>query len=504
MNEELKKIYKRYNQFGNYIDAVTINSQYTMVELYKEMQKQNVDIDAWLRENEIKRIKDRIGKFQELAFESEFVQPKSIFFRFFVLNVIANSIPVLVYKRMNYSAQSIVEVTIAIAMYYLGLQTYMFSPMEITETEKKNIIRNDDFYFSLDDLKVVRGKTTVIELAKYLSLFAKSVNDVKEKENIGLFLDDEKVFILCIDEFVDYIILELEIIFKSLASKEEYEEYTKEKGKRFEEMVCDITRIFFKESYHTLFYYPNDKQKMEIDVLLKDGNELTVLECKSGTFSLLGIEKDEIVKLQIHNKTKKAYRTLRTVSEYIERAGIYSFECEGRQIIGSSVNPICIHVSMYPMDFISSNIHALFPEYLYDDNPILSISIEHLFAMLLDSKKRGINIFDYWKKRKKDIIEHPDMYFDNNELDLYYELTNNYENSMLNELRQQGILDQMNLGGHIVSTFHNQFGDEVRPAQEILRMLDTYLLLGIFQKGKTWFGLNKRFLKSLEEFFQIK
>lgn len=74
---------------------------------------------------------------------------------------------------------------------------------------------------------------------------------------------------------------------------------------------------------------------------------------------------------------------------------------------------------------------------------------------------------------------------------------------MLAEIKRQGLLDRINLNGRIISSFHNEFGDETRPATKMLLMLDQFLLLGIFEKGKSWFGINKRYLKNLENIYEL-
>ena len=48
----------------------------------------------------------------------------------------------------------------------------------------------------------------------------------------------------------------------------------------------------------------------------------------------------------------------------------------------------------------------------------------------------------------------------NNELDLYYEIINEDKNTMLSEMKRQGILDQLSPNSSIFSTFHNEFGEE--------------------------------------------
>lgn len=503
MDNILEVIYKRYNQFGDLYSATTVPNQYIMIQIYKEAKHYPIDIEQRIIDKEIHRMRECVGQFQELPVDSEFVQPKSIFLRIYILNIIASSIPETFYKRIIYNATSIVEISISIALYYLGLQAYKYSGKEITDTEKKNIIGRTDFYFTLEELKKVRGKTTGEELKRYLELFAQDIADISEERQIGLFMDEENPFIICIEEFLDYVIFSLEDYFKCNASEQEYSEYTDAKGEAFEEMVFKMTKELIQESFHTLYYHPNKKQKMEIDVLFRDKDNIAVLECKSGTFNTVGLDRDELIKLRIHNKTKKAYKTLKAVTEYLERTEEYNFESKNQKIVGHTDNPVCIHISMYPMDFIASNMHVMFPEYLEERNPILSLSIEHLLAMMLDAKSKNKDIFDYWKKRKKDIQTYSGICFDNNELDLYYEIVNEDNNTMLAELKRQGIIDQLNPNAKLISSFHNEYGEEVRPAKEMIKTLDICLLMNIFERGKSMFGINKRYLKNMKEYLQI-
>lgn len=504
MNNILEKLYKRYNQYGEYYSAYTVKNTYTMIRIIKDSKKQRIDIDKKIKEYEIDKLLEKHKDFQELIMDSKNIQPTSIFIRVHYLELIVSAIPESFFQRMSIDGSTIVELSLAITLYYFGLQTYKFSEIEITGTEKKNIIGREDFYIGLSDIQKVRGKTTSEEFERYQNFFAKDIYKIREEDKAGLFLDGGELFIICINEFLDYMIFKLENTFKENCLNKEYSYYTEKKGYAFEEMVYGITQNFVQESYHTLFYYPNDKQKIEIDVLLKDAENLAVLECKSGTFDAFGVDKDEILKLQIHNKTKKAYKSLKKVSEYLMSSDDYRFECDEKTVTGNVKNPICIHVSMYPMDFISSNVHTLFPEYSEGVNsPILTISLEHLFAMMIDIKRSRKDIFEYWKQRKQDIVEHPGIHFDNNELDLYYEIINEDKDTMLSEIKRQGLLDQINPNGRIISSFHNEFGDETRPATKMLLMLDQYLLLGIFEKGKSWFGINKRYLKNLENYLRI-
>ena len=206
MNNFLERIYKRYNQFEEYYGDYTVKNQYTMIRILKESKTNNPDIDKQIKEYEIDGLLDVQKDYQGLAFDSENIQPKSIILRVHYLKLIASSIPESFYERTGIDDTLIVELSLAIAFYYLGLQTFKFSGMEITNTEKKNILGRTDFYIGLPELQKVRGKTTTEEFEKYTSLFARDIYELSDIKKIGLFLDARKLFIICIDEFLDYMI----------------------------------------------------------------------------------------------------------------------------------------------------------------------------------------------------------------------------------------------------------------------------------------------------------
>ena len=501
MKKDLKLLYKRFNQFGEYTSSYTILHQYTIIQIYKELKKRDVDIEKMICDLEINPATSIYGEPKELVYETKDVQPKSMIHRLYYLDIISSSLPDHFFREIGICADSIVEITISIALYYLGLQTWSFTDKNSNSTIK-NIIGRKDFYIGLPELKIVRWKTSADELEQYQRLFACNIEHCSPDKE-ALFLDGKEMFILCIDEFLDYILFQLEQLFKDNASEQDLANYYAVKGQAFEKLVFSAISPFFTEKYHTLFYYPNAQQKVEIDILIKNADNIAILECKSGTINTYGIQDEEVLRLHISNKTKKAYRSLKRVADYIYHNNNYSFWANGKEILCRDKNPICIHVTMYPMDFISSNLHTLFPEYLHEDNPIITISLEHLFAVLLDAHQSKTDVFDYWKQRKNDIIKHPLMRFDNNELDLYYELKSNKSETMLMEIKQNGILDLINPNAKIISTFHDSKGNEVRPAQMLLQKVDSLLIPDILSRGKTLYCLNKRYLRDMKELLTI-
>ena len=161
-------------------------------------------------------------------------------------------------------------------------------------------------------------------------------------------------------------------------------------------------------------------------------------------------------------------------------------------------------MSMYPLDFIGSNIHTMFPEYIENGtNPILTISFEHLCAILLDMKEHNRTPFEYWKRRKEDIEKYPGVRFDNNELDLYHELMSESRKSMLSQIKELGVLEAMAPNASIMTTFRDESGNEERPASFMLEYLDSVLAANLFAHGKGWIGINKRYLKNMEEIMRV-
>lgn len=114
-----------------------------------------------------------------------------------------------------------------------------------------------------------------------------------------------------------------------------------------------------------------------------------------------------------------------------------------------------------------------------------------------------LTVGTYLKQRKKNIIEHPKTHFDNNELDLYYQMTNKGNKSMLRESLENGIWENFNDNIRILTTFHNSSGKEFRPASEMLKDIDNRLLYLMFKNAKTKYGLNKRYMVNLNEYLLV-
>jgi len=497
----LKNLYKRFNQFGEYHSFCPIIKSSTMAKIYRDYSSENLDIERIIGDLE-KKYWGIDKKRERLFLDSNAIQPKSTGFRLLLLKVVLDAIPESIYEKIEISQIDILGITHAITLYYLGLYTEMFSGIKMDATQRHNLLRGIDFSFGLKEIQLVRGCTDEKSFMTYMNLLSEDITDITN-ENACLFSDKNSYFIFCTGDFVDFVILQIERVVKNVSSTQEFDAYTKSKGQLFELLTSNIVQAISDDTYHTVYYFPNEKQRMELDVVARKKRDLAVIECKSGTFDVSGIEQDDIIKLQIKNKVNKAYRTLNAVSDYLNNNHKYIFKSGETNIEGDVDDAFLIHVFMYPMDFIASNIHALFKEYYNENNPILSISIEHLVAMIIDAHKNDVCMFEYWKRRKEYIQKYPGMFFDNNELDLYYNIMVN-KGSMLNEMVREGLLDSFSSECRLTSTFHNQFGEEVRPAQIMLQQLDSSMLYRIIKDGKKECKLNKRYLKNLEDYLRIE
>ncbi len=501
INDIVKKLYQRYGQFGEYEHVFPIKNVNTMLQIYRESKEKDVDFEKRLIELELKEYGNQKCSKGEL--DEEFLQPESVFVRIFMLDLILESVPEQYFDFRQISADSILGLTMSIAIYYHGLHTYSFYDVPITDTEKKNILGRTDFYIDYETIKIVRGITSEEEYNNFLNIFAVDINEIQNDNYGKIYVDNDKVFILYIPEFVDYIIYKIEEDVKKILSKELIDEYYTNKGKRFEVLVYDLVKKHFEECYHTVLYYPNDSKIVELDILVKNNDDLIAFECKSGTFIKNNSVNEEHLISKISNKTKKAYDSLKKLNDYFFDCNEYDFVVDEKHIIGKAESLICIHVSMYPMDFISSNLHVKFDEYYDEKNPILTLSYEHLYAILLDSYINKIDVIEYFKKRKKCIKEYKDIYFDVNELDLYYQFMRMNNDSMLNNMLNNRIIDKVNSKTHLIALFRDEYGVECRPSLDMLKNIDITCTVWLIKYGKNNFGLNKRYLKNLGSFLHL-
>lgn len=501
MSDELELLYDRYNQFSYF--EYTICNPNTMIKILREGAFDEAVLEEKIVEYEIKkRFQEDPSLYQEMVEDKNFVQPKSIMIRIHYFNLIIDSLPDSFFEGLDIGREMIKHITISIVMYYIGLEVYKFGPLQMHNEAYRKIIGRGDFYFTLNEFKMVCGKVTESDFEKYMGLFARDIEEIQDDSIERLYLKNGIPFVLRIVDFLDYIIYAMERTFKKSVVEEEFSRYTNLKGRAFETLAYDVIEGFFDEVYHTLYYYPKNVEKVELDIVIREKEKLAILECKSGTLWFDEAIDNAAVKGIVKNGVKKAYKSLRKVADYCAEEKEYSIHSEKGILSGIDEKPICVHVSMYPLDFISSNIHTIFPEYIQNQtNPILTISFEQLCAILLDLRRRDKNLFSYWEQRIDDIKNYPDIQFDNNELDLYYELIN--DDTMLSQLKKSGILNNLAPNAKIVSSFHNEYGYEERPALVMIKKLEWALQETIIDNGKKWFGINKRYLKNLKELLEI-
>lgn len=188
MSVELRELYKRYNQIGEYRDAFTVPNQHVMMQFCKKAFLTSADMNKKIIELSMLDTSGKMAAFQELKHFSEFIQPKSILMRIDLLSIVADAIPDSFYSKIGIEPTSITEISLAIALYYLGLEIYAFGNRAITESQKRNILQSEDFTIALEDICLVRGKTTRDEFIKYMELFSKDANHINEKDNVGFEL----------------------------------------------------------------------------------------------------------------------------------------------------------------------------------------------------------------------------------------------------------------------------------------------------------------------------
>lgn len=339
-----------------------------------------------------------------------------------------------------------------------------------------------------------------------MKLFAFDINNysLNSLNNEKLFKFDDSLFILSIEKFLKFMLLKIEVLYKKFCSEEDFSKYQNRKGAEFESTVYDFIVPFFPTIAHTLFYYPTNDKLFEVDILGKEGNTLIIIECKSGTIDLESSFTDAEVKMKIDNKVKKAYKTLENASNYVLLNSNYRFSNKNTVIEGQNkdTDVICIHLSMYPIDSFSSNIHTLDNKYIKDvSNPKITISFEHFLAILLDTSERDYSIVEYFKKKKNYILQFPNTRFDVNELDLYHQLTNKKHKSILTDFFEEELHKSFNDDLQIITTFNNELGEEYRPAFELTKNIDKRLLYMLLNSN---LGLNKKYLSYLNNYLLEK
>lgn len=504
MDKLLEYIYERYNDLE--LRGYYIWNNKTALRILKEGWNGNVaELEMKIHEYDSIEKKE---EYQELVSIFSIEQPTSIVLRIQYLEIVLDSLPEGFFQDLKITKKKILQITLSIMIYYLFLQTHKVIHKNLSKSERKWMIGKEDFYIGLNELKLVCWEIESEDFKTFVDVFA---FDIEEQpiDNVGikkLYQIKDEVFILSIQEFLDYVLFEIEDIFKKEYEEERYSLYQKKKGDHFEILAYVFLKSFYSDVAHSIFYYPQINKKSEIDLLVKKNNTLLIIECKSGTIELRTASTDEQIRVKIDNKVKKAYKTLENANTYIRTNEFYKFSNREKIIEGKSrdTEVLCLHLSMYPMDSISSNIHSLNEKYIgKSNNPKITMSFEHFVAIYIDCMKRQISFEEYLLERKKLILKYPRARFDVNELDLYFQLTNKIQKSMLTESLEEGMFDNFKEDVRITTVFHHESGNEYRPATEMLKVIDTILLENLFQEGKRRYGLNKKFMKHFKNYITV-
>ena len=503
----LKFLYEKYNNFGQK-DNSTI-SDITAIKILQEdlFPFENIS-DKFKKYKELCQSKQQFTgdeTFQNYPSIKEIPQPKSIFLRVIYFDLVTKAIPDEYFESLKLNCTDLNQLVLSISLYALFLQTYTFSKSKITSSQKKWLLGSEDFYFRLDDLQRVCGKITLKSYNTFLDLFAFNLDKHKysELEFKKLYSKNGNLFIFSIEEFLDYMLFLIECLYRGSCTNAQFSQYQQRKSLAFENLAYSILQAEFSNTGHGMYYYTSDKKKIETDIIVKTNEELIIFECKSGTVDLRSASTDEEIIMKVRNLVKKAYVSLEVVANYIQASNEYCFSNNQQIIKGESDidNTLCVHLSMYPIDFIASNIHVLNDEYLGKINkPKITMSFEHLTSIIIDLRSKKTSLSNYLRKRQITILNNPKKSFDINELDLYNQLMDIDGKSILNEMIETDFFNKVNENATTITTFRNSEGQEYRPSTYMIQNLDTVLLSSIIKNGKNHFNLNKRFLRYFEEY----
>ncbi|SDH94334.1 hypothetical protein [Proteiniclasticum ruminis] len=503
-------MYEKYNNFGQK-DNSTISDIAALKMLQEVLFPYGNISDKFRKYNQLCMSKQQLTgdeTFQNYPLIKEIPQPKSIFLRFIYIDLVIKSIPDDYFESLKMNRTDLSQLVLSISLYALFLQTYAFSNLKITNSQKKWLLGSEDFYFRLDDLQRVCGKITLKSYNIFLDLFAYNLDmhEYPEPEIKKLYSKKGNLFILSIEEFLDYMLFQIESLYRTSCKDGEFSQYQQRKSLAFENLAYSLLQTEFSDTGHGMYYYPPNKKKIETDIITKTDKELIIFECKSGTIDLRRASTDKEITMKVRNLVKKAYVSLEAVANYIQESNQYYFSNNQQTIIGKSDidNTLCVHLSMYPIDFIASNIHVLNDEYLGKINkPKITMSFEHLASIIIDLQNNKNSLSNYLRIRQTAILNNSQKSFDVNELDLYNQLMDIDGKSILNEIINTDFLKKVNSNATTITTFRNCRGKEYRPSTYMIQNLDRVLLSSILKNGKNLFNLNKRFLRYFEEYLIV-
>lgn len=187
-----------------------------------------------------------------------------------------------------------------------------------------------------------------------------------------------------------------------------FTEFGLSKGQRFEELLCNILKVFFNSSeiYHGLTYCTPDKVKHEADIIVDTGNYLLIVEAKSKNFQEKGKQGNEgSYKRSINNLIADAHEQCKITYEYINSNEDAEFHNGKETVIISKKNYLdmyLITVELENLDAITSDLYETVE--VYERNPILTFSMYDLY-MIFDILEKGSLFLIYLEQRRRCVLE---------------------------------------------------------------------------------------------------
>ena len=187
-----------------------------------------------------------------------------------------------------------------------------------------------------------------------------------------------------------------------------FTEFGLSKGQRFEELLCNILKVFFNSSeiYHGLTYCTPDKVKHEADIIVDTGTYLLIVEVKSKSFQEKGKQGNEgSYKRSINNLIADAHEQCKITYEYINNNEDAEFHNGKETVIISKKNYLdmyLITVELENLDAITSDLYETVE--VYERNPILTFSMYDLY-MIFDILEKGSLFLIYLEQRRRCVLE---------------------------------------------------------------------------------------------------
>lgn len=405
-----------------------------------------------------------------------------------------------IYSIIALEKKAILQISMSIAFYYLLLNVPDLDE-KLTDSQREDFL-NDGYVFDYDVLKRICWNINESDYQEYINFFAfdlskNSVSNVREEQ---LFKLNNVCFIFDLRDFLRYVNIRFEQMVVENSSSEELEIYRTKKGRTFEKRVCSLLAEYYPQTRRNLYYFVDDSRN-ELDIALDDPDWLLVGECKSGTVVLSSQDDDEVIKRKVVSKAKKAYETLQRFNDYYDKKEHFVLAKGNKDPVleGACNKPlILLNVTMDSFETLAPNMHLLH-EGTIPPNRIITISFEHLFAILFDCHRRSISAMNYFLKRIELIEKLHDRSLDINELDIYTYVTDKYGPSLFNELLEAGVFEAFPQARKIGATFHSANGEERSPANEMMDEIDNVYLNAYIPNAKKLFGINKKYINLLKK-----